>query len=196
MLKRDELYSNVAVNESSVNEISYNSHFSIKRQKNMIILETNMGEIHITVNTEKAPITAKNFTDYVEDGFFDKTIFHRVIPNFMVQGGGMTEDMQQKTTKENIENEAKNGLKNVKYSVAMARTMAPHSASSQFFINVADNQFLDFPGQDGWGYCVFGEVVAGQDIVDKIEKVETINLGGHADVPGEAVIITKASIKE
>ena len=196
MLKRDELYSNVAVNESSVNEISYNSHFSIKRQKNMIILETNMGEIHITVDAEKAPITAKNFTDYVEDGFFDGTIFHRVIPNFMIQGGGMTEDMQQKTTKANIENEAKNGLKNVKYSVAMARTMAPHSASSQFFINVADNQFLDFPGQDGWGYCVFGEVVAGQDIVDKIEKVETINLGGHSDVPGEAVIITKASIKE
>ena len=196
MLKRDELYSNVAVNESSVNEISYNSHFSIKRQKNMIILETNMGEIHITVDAEKAPITAKNFTDYVEDGFFDGTIFHRVIPNFMIQGGGMTEDMQQKTTKANIENEAKNGLKNVKYSVAMARTMAPHSASSQFFINVADNQFLDFPGQDGWGYCVFGEVVAGQDIVDKIEKVETINLGGHSDVPGETVIITKASIKE
>ena len=196
MLKRDELYSNVAVNESSVNEISYNSHFSIKRQKNMIILETNMGEIHITIDKEKAPITAKNFTDYVEDGFFDGTIFHRVIPNFMIQGGGMTEDMQQKTTKENIENEAKNGLKNVKYSVAMARTMAPHSASSQFFINVADNQFLDFPGQDGWGYCVFGEVVAGQDIVDKIEKVETINLGGHADVPGEAIIITKASIKD
>ena len=162
----------------------------------MIILETNMGEIHITVDTEKAPVTAKNFTDYVEDGFFDGTIFHRVIPNFMIQGGGMTEDMQQKTTKANIENEAKNGLKNVKYSVAMARTMAPHSASSQFFINVADNQFLDFPAQDGWGYCVFGEVVAGQDIVDKIEKVETINLGGHADVPGEAVIITKAFIKE
>ena len=196
MLKRDELYSNVAVNESSVNEISYNSHFSIKRQKNMIILETNMGEIHITVDAEKAPISAKNFTDYVEDGFFDGTIFHRVIPNFMIQGGGMTEDMQQKTTKENIENEAKNGLKNVKYSVAMARTMAPHSASSQFFINVADNQFLDFPGQDGWGYCVFGEVVKGQDVVDKIEKVETINLGGHSDVPGETVIITKASIKE
>jgi len=196
LLKSDELYSNVAVNESSVNEISYNSHFSIKRQKNMIILETNMGEIHITVDAEKAPITAKNFTDYVEDGFFDGTIFHRVIPNFMIQGGGMTEDMQQKTTKANIENEAKNGLKNVKYSVAMARTMAPHSASSQFFINVADNQFLDFPGQDGWGYCVFGEVVAGQDVVDKIEKVETINLGGHSDVPGETVIITKASIKE
>ncbi len=162
----------------------------------MIILETNMGEIHITVDAEKAPITAKNFTDYVEDGFFDGTIFHRVIPSFMIQGGGMTEDMVQKTTKATIENEAKNGLKNVKYSVAMARTMAPHSASSQFFINTNDNQFLDFPGQDGWGYCVFGEVVAGQDIVDKIEKVETINLGGHADVPGEAVIITKATIQD
>ena len=162
----------------------------------MIILETNMGEIHITVDAEKAPITAKNFTDYVEDGFFDGTIFHRVIPNFMVQGGGMTEDMQQKPTKANIENEAKNGLKNVKYSLAMARTSAPHSASSQFFINVNDNQFLDFPGQDGWGYCVFGEVVSGKDVVDLIEKVETINLGGHSDVPGEAVIINKAFIKD
>ena len=162
----------------------------------MIILETNMGEIHINVDADKAPISAKNFTDYVEDGFFDGTIFHRVIPGFMVQGGGMTEDMQQKPTKANIENEAKNGLKNVKYSLAMARTAAPHSASSQFFINVNDNQFLDFPGQDGWGYCVFGEVVEGKDVVDKIEKVETINLGGHSDVPGEAVMIIKASIKD
>ena len=110
----------------------------------MVILETNMGEIHINVDADKAPISAKNFTDYVEDGFFDGTIFHRVIPGFMVQGGGMTEDMQQKPTKANIENEAKNGLKNVKYSLAMARTAAPHSASSQFFINVNDNQFLDF----------------------------------------------------
>ena len=162
----------------------------------MIILETNMGEIHINVDADKAPISAKNFTDYVEDGFFDGTIFHRVIPGFMVQGGGMTEDMQQKPTKANIENEAKNGLKNVKYSLAMARTAAPHSASSQFFINVNDNQFLDFPGQDGWGYCVFGEVVTGKDVVDKIEKVETINLGGHSDVPGEAIMIIKASIKD
>ena len=162
----------------------------------MIILDTNMGEIHITVDAAKAPITAKNFTDYVEEGYFDGTIFHRDIQNLMIQGGGMTEDMHQKTTKATIENEAKNGLKNVKYSVAMARTMAPHSASSQFFINTNDNQFLDFPGQDGWGYCVFGEVVAGHDVVDKIEKVETINLGGHADVPGEAVIINKASISE
>ena len=158
----------------------------------MVILETNMGEIHINVDVDKAPITVKNFIDYVEDGFFEGTIFHRVIPNFMIQGGGMTEDMQQKPTKATIENEAKNGLKNNKYSVSMARTMAPHSASSQFFINVADNQFLDFPGQDGWGYCVFGEVVAGHDVVDKIQSVETLNLGGYDDVPANPIIITKA----
>ena len=162
----------------------------------MVILETNMGEIHINVDAEKAPITAKNFIDYVEDGFFEDTIFHRVIPNFMIQGGGMTEDMQQKPTKATIENEAKNGLKNVKYSVAMSRTSAPHSASSQFFINANDNQFLDFPAQDGWGYCVFGEVVAGQDVVDKIQSVETLNLGGHADVPANPIIITKAFVQD
>jgi peptidyl-prolyl cis-trans isomerase B (cyclophilin B) len=162
----------------------------------MVILETSMGQIHITLNAEKAPITVKNFTDYVEDGFFDDTIFHRVIPNFMIQGGGMTEDMQQKTTKASIENEAKNGLKNNKYSIAMARTMAPHSASSQFFINVADNDFLNYPGQDGWGYCVFGKVISGQEVVDKIQLVETINLGGHADVPAEPVVINKALIQE
>jgi peptidyl-prolyl cis-trans isomerase B (cyclophilin B) len=162
----------------------------------MVILDTSMGEIHITLDAEKAPITVKNFTDYVEDGFFDDTIFHRVIKNFMIQGGGMTEDMQQKTTKASIENEAKNGLKNKKYSIAMARTMAPHSASSQFFINVADNEFLNYPGQDGWGYCVFGKVISGQEVVDKIQLVETINLGGHADVPAEPVVINKASIQE
>ena len=162
----------------------------------MVILETSMGEIHITLDAEKAPITVKNFTDYVENGFFDDTIFHRVIPNFMIQGGGMTEDMQQKTTKASIENEAKNDLKNNKYSIAMARTMAPHSASSQFFINVADNDFLNYPGQDGWGYCVFGEVISGQEVVDKIQLVETINLGGHANVPAEPVVINKALIQE
>ena len=162
----------------------------------MVILDTSMGQIHITLDAKKAPVTVKNFTDYVEDGFFDDTIFHRVIPNFMIQGGGMTADMQQKTTKANIENEAKNGLKNNKYSIAMARTMAPHSASSQFFINVADNDFLNYPGQDGWGYCVFGEVVFGQEVVDKIQLVETINLGGHADVPAEPVVINKAFIQE
>ena len=191
-----KLYSNVDLYESTVNEISYNSHFLLNRQKTMVILETNMGEIHINVDADKAPITAKNFIDYVEDGFFEDTIFHRVIPNFMIQCGGMTEDMQQKPTKATIENEAKNGLKNNKYSVAMARTTAPHSASSQFFINIADNQFLDFPGQDGWGYCVFGEVVTGQDVVDKIQSVETLNLGGHADVPASPIIVTKAFIQD
>jgi peptidyl-prolyl cis-trans isomerase B (cyclophilin B) len=162
----------------------------------MVILETSMGEIHITLDAEKAPITVKNFTDYVEDGFFDDTIFHRVIKNFMIQGGGMTEDMQQKTTMASIENEAKNGLKNIKYSIAMARTTAPNSASSQFFINVADNDFLNYPGQDGWGYCVFGKVISGQEVVDKIQIVETINLGGHADVPANPIVINKAFIKE
>ena len=162
----------------------------------MVILQTSMGQIHITLDTEKAPITVKNFTDYVEDGFFDNTIFHRVIENFMIQGGEMTKDMQQKTTKASIENEAKNGLKNKKYSIAMARTTAPHSASSQFFINVADNDFLNHPGQDGWGYCVFGEVVNGQDVVDQIQSVETLNLGGQADVPANAIVINKAFIKE
>ena len=162
----------------------------------MVILETNMGEIHINVDADNAPITAKNFIDYVEDGLFEGTIFHRVIPNFMIQCGSMTEDMQQKPTKATIENEAKNGLKNNKYSVSMARTQAPHSASSQFFINVANNQFLDFPGQDGWGYCVFGEVVAGQDVVDKIQSVETLNLVGNADVPASPNIITKAFIQD
>jgi len=162
----------------------------------MIILQTNMGDIHLNLNAEKAPITVKNFIDYIEDGSFNETIFNRVIPNFMVQGGGMTQDMQQKPTKANIENEAKNGLKNNKYTVAMARTGAPHSASSQFFINVADNQFLDCPGQDGWGYCVFGEVVEGRQVVDKMQTVETLNLGGHADVPADPIIIEKAYIQE
>jgi len=161
----------------------------------MIIFETNMGDIHITVDSEKAPISAKNFTDYVESGFFDETIFHRVIKNFMIQGGGFTQDMMQKSTNAEIENEAKNGLKNSKYSLSMARTAAPHSASSQFFINTKDNSFLDFPGQDGWGYCVFGEVVEGFDVVDKINEVSTGNKGGHGDVPNDSVIVTKAYIK-
>jgi len=161
----------------------------------MIIFETNMGDIHITVDSEKAPISTKNFTDYVESGFFDETIFHRVIKNFMIQGGGFTQDMMQKSTNAEIENEAKNGLKNSKYSLSMARTAAPHSASSQFFINTKDNSFLDYPGQDGWGYCVFGEVVEGFDVVDKINEVSTGNNGGHGDVPIDSVIVNKAYIK-
>ncbi len=160
----------------------------------MIILKTNLGDISIELNEDKAPISTKNFTDYVQQGFYDGTIFHRVIKNFMLQGGGFSENMQQKSTNAEIENEAKNGLKNIKYSVAMARTNAPHSASSQFFININDNAFLDFPGQDGWGYCVFGEVVAGKEVVDAMAKVATGNKSGHADVPNEAVIINQAIV--
>ena len=173
----------------------YNLYFYLNGLETMIIFETNMGNIHINVDAEKAPISAQNFIDYVNDGFYDGTIFHRVIKNFMIQGGGFIEDMSQKETKAEIENEANNGLKNAKYTLAMARTNAPHSASSQFFINISDNSFLDYPGQDGWGYCVFGEVSEGQDVVDKIGAVATGNHGGHADVPNDAVIVNKAYIK-
>lgn len=162
----------------------------------MIILETNIGDIHIELNAEKAPNTCENFTAYVKDGFYDGTIFHRVIKKFMIQGGGFTKNMQEKPTKGEIKNEADNGLKNTKYTVAMARTAAPHSASSQFFINTSTNNFLNHPGQDGWGYCVFGEVVKGLDVVDKINQVSTGNKGMHADVPNDAVIITKTTIEE
>ena len=158
----------------------------------MIIFETNMGNIHIDVDIDKAPITAQNFIDYASEGFYDGTIFHRVINSFMIQGGGFNEDMIQKSTKAEIENEAKNGLKNNKYTISMARTAAPHSASSQFFINTSDNAFLDYPGQDGWGYCVFGEIVEGQEVVDKINAVATGNKAGHADVPNDPVVINKA----
>ncbi|SMN13842.1 Peptidyl-prolyl cis-trans isomerase PpiB [Bathymodiolus heckerae thiotrophic gill symbiont] len=162
----------------------------------MIIFETNMGKICIEVDAKKVPKTAKNFIDYVENGFYDGTIFHRVIKNFMIQGGGFTEDMSEKSTQSEIENEAKNGLKNTKYSLSMARTAAPHSASSQFFINTTNNSFLDYPAQDGWGYCVFGEVVEGHAIVDKINTVKTGHQGMHADVPDEVVVINKASVKK
>ena len=158
----------------------------------MIIFETNMGDIHISVDADKAPISAKNFTDYIESGFFDDTIFHRVIKNFMIQGGGFNEDMSQKPTNAEIENEAKNGLKNSKYTLSMARTAAPHSASSQFFINTKDNSFLDYPGQDGWGYCVFGEVVDGYEVVESISLVKT----GEQDKPAEPVVIEEIVIKE
>lgn len=160
----------------------------------MIILTTNVGNIEINLFADKAPITAKNFIEYVEQGFYDNTIFHRVIKNFMIQGGGFDAKMQQKTTNPEIENEAKNGLSNKKYTLAMARTNAPHSASSQFFINVADNKFLDYPAQDGWGYCVFGEVVSGQDVVDKITTTPTGNQAGHSDVPNDIIIINTAKI--
>ena len=162
----------------------------------MIKLTTNLGVISIELDHNKAPKTAANFEQYVKEGFYDGTIFHRVIDNFMIQGGGFDQNMQQKPTHEPIENEAKNGLKNDRYTIAMARTMQPHSASSQFFINVKDNDFLNHtaPDMHGWGYAVFGKVVEGQDVVDKIKTVKTGNRAGHQDVPVENVIIEKAEI--
>ncbi len=162
----------------------------------MIRLTTNHGDIAIELDFDKAPITAKNFEDYVRDGHYDGTIFHRVINGFMIQGGGMDTRFMQKPTRESIPNEAKNGLKNKTGTIAMARTMDPHSASAQFFINVADNGFLDYPGQDGWGYCVFGKVTEGMDVVNKIKGVKTGNRQGHQDVPVEDVVIEKAVVVE
>lgn len=163
----------------------------------MIVLTTNHGEIKIELNYDKAPKTAANFEQYVKEGFYDGVIFHRVINNFMVQGGGFEPGMVQKTTRETIENEADNGLTNDKYTLAMARTMDPHSASAQFFINVADNDFLNHSGKNtqGWGYAVFGKVVEGQDVVDKIKGVSTTMRAGHQDVPAEDVIIEKAEVQ-
>ena len=159
-------------------------------------LTTNHGVITIALNEEKAPKTVANFKSYVEAGHYDGTIFHRVIKNFMIQGGGMEPGMNQKATQAPIENEAANGLKNKRGSIAMARTSDPHSATAQFFINVVDNDFLDFkaPSGQGWGYCVFGEVVEGMDVVDAIRKVKTGSKGFHQDVPAEDVIIEKAEV--
>ncbi|MBW2981078.1 peptidylprolyl isomerase [Candidatus Woesearchaeota archaeon] len=161
----------------------------------VVVLETNMGNIEIELYSDKAPISAKNFLDYVNEGFFDGLIFHRVIPGFMVQGGGFDKDMNQKETKEPIKNEADNGLKNEKYTLAMARTQVVDSATSQFFINVAANTFLDNGVRD-FGYAVFGKVSVGTDIVDKIEAVETTTKNGHQNVPVEPVIIEKAFVKK
>ena len=168
----------------------------------MIKLHTNFGVIGIELNHEKAPETAANFEQYVKDGFYDGVIFHRVIKGFMIQGGGMDTDMNEKDTREPIQNEAHNGLKNEKYTIAMARTSAPHSASAQFFINTANNDFLNYRAKElhgrevvqEWGYAVFGKVVEGTDVVDAIEKVSTKRHGYHDDVPSEAVVITKAEI--
>lgn len=162
----------------------------------MIKLHTNHGIIGIELNAEKAPETAKNFQQYVEDGHYNGTIFHRVIGKFMIQGGGFEPGMKQKPTRAPIDNEAANGLKNNKYTLAMARTGDPHSATAQFFINVSDNGFLDFksPNGNGWGYCVFGEVVEGKDVVDNIERVATGKRGMHDDVPVEDVVIEKAEV--
>ena len=163
----------------------------------MIKLTTNKGVITLELDHDNAPITAANFEQYVKDGFYDGVIFHRVIPNFMIQGGGMTPDMKEKDTREPIQNEAQNGLKNNKYTIAMARTMAPHSASAQFFINTKDNDFLNHtsPSMHGWGYAVFGKVIEGQSVVDQIAGVTTGRRGMHDDVPKDDVLIEKAEIK-
>lgn len=165
-----------------------------KGKMKMVKLHTNQGIITLQLDAEKAPVTVQNFLDYVNSGFFSNTIFHRVIPNFMIQGGGFEPGMKQKPTNAPIKNEAKNGLKNEKYSIAMARTGDPHSATAQFFINTKTNDFLDYPGQDGWGYCVFGKVVEGMEVVDAIGKVKTGSSGFHQDVPKEDVIIIKAEV--
>ncbi|MET8773586.1 peptidylprolyl isomerase [Nocardia sp. NPDC004654] len=159
-------------------------------------LETNFGAIVLELDAEKAPKTVQNFVDYVNAGHYNGTIFHRVIPNFMIQGGGFEPNMRQKGTNAPIQNEANNGLKNNKYTVAMARTNDPHSATAQFFINVADNDFLNHsaPTPSGWGYTVFGAVVDGAEVVDKIAGVRTGSAGMHQDVPLEAVVIESASI--
>lgn len=159
-------------------------------------LHTNHGDITIELDEEKAPKSAANFLEYAKKGHYDGTVFHRVINGFMVQGGGFTSGMQQKSTDKPITNEADNGLKNDKYTVAMARTNDPHSATAQFFINVADNAFLDHtaPTSGGWGYCVFGKVTDGIDIVDKIKGVKTGRAGGHQDVPVDDVLIERAEV--
>ncbi len=161
-------------------------------------LETNMGDIILRLDDAKAPITVKNFLEYVKSGHYDGTIFHRVIKDFMIQGGGMTPDMKQKPTNKPIKNEASNGLDNEAYTVAMARTSDPNSATAQFFINVKDNKFLNYsaPTPQGYGYTVFGKVIKGQKIVDKIKAVPTGNRAMHQDVPVDPVIIVKASVIE
>jgi peptidyl-prolyl cis-trans isomerase B (cyclophilin B) len=168
--------------------------FSMSKVK----LSTNHGDIVLQLDAEKAPLTTENFVQYVKEGHYDGTVFHRVIKGFMIQGGGFEAGMNQKKTRASIQNEADNGLKNKKYSIAMARTMEPHSASAQFFINASDNDFLNHSGKNvqGWGYAVFGEVIEGREIVDAIEKVATGSKAGHQDVPKEDVIIEKAEIIE
>jgi len=160
----------------------------------MVRLHTNHGVIAIELDAERAPKTVENFLQYVRSGHYDNTVFHRVINGFMIQGGGFEPGMRQKPTKAPIDNEAANGLRNAKYTLAMARTSDPHSATAQFFINVADNDFLNHtaPNSQGWGYCVFGKVAEGTEVVDKIRSVRTTRSGGHQDVPEEDVLILRA----
>ena len=164
----------------------------------MVIMKTTFGEIRLELDAEKAPKTVANFLNYAREGFYDGTIFHRVIDNFMIQGGGFDADMQQKSAGAPIENEADNGLKNDFGTIAMARTMDPHSATAQFFINVKDNDFLNHSGKNpqGWGYAVFGKVTAGSEVLDKIRAVPTTSRGGHQDVPADPVIIESVEVVE
>jgi peptidyl-prolyl cis-trans isomerase B (cyclophilin B) len=159
-----------------------------------VLIKTNMGNITVELDAEKAPKSVANFLDYAGKGHYNNTIFHRVIGNFMIQGGGFEPGMKQKPADQTVENEAKNGLKNEAYTLAMARTSDPHSASAQFFINVTNNTFLDYPGQDGWGYAVFGKVTEGKDVVDQIKKVKTSRSGMFSDVPVEPVIIESVEV--
>ena len=161
-----------------------------------VLLKTNMGDIVLELNQEKASKTVVNFLQYVKSGQYNGTIFHRVIGNFMIQGGGFDKDMREKATRAPIPNEAQNGLKNDPYTIAMARTGNPHSATAQFFINTQSNNMLNYPGQDGWGYAVFGKVIKGTEIVDKIRQVNTGNRGPHQNVPLQAVIIESATITQ
>jgi cyclophilin family peptidyl-prolyl cis-trans isomerase len=160
----------------------------------MINIKTNRGSFTIELDKNKAPISSENFLNYVNNGFYKGTIFHRVIDGFMIQGGGFDEAMGQKDTEAPIKNEANNGLKNEAYTLAMARTSDPDSATSQFFINVSNNSFLDYPGQDGFGYCVFGKVTEGKDIIDQIKSIETGSSNGHQDVPLEPIIVEDVSL--
>ena len=161
----------------------------------MITFKTNLGDIKIALDFDNAPVTAKNFQQYVEEGHYNGTIFHRVIKGFMAQGGGFAPGLEEKETRASIQNEANNGLSNKRGTLAMARTQEPHSASAQFFINLTDNNFLDFTAENmqGWGYCVFGEVVEGMDIVDKMTLIETGNMYGHCDVPKDDIVIESAT---
>ena len=162
----------------------------------LVQLTTSAGTIKIELDSAKAPLSAENFISYVKAGHYDNTVFHRVIPGFMIQGGGFEPGMKQKPTQAAIQNEANNGLKNQKYTLAMARTSAPHSATAQFFINATNNDFLNFSSESpqGWGYAVFGRVVEGTDVVDQIERVKTGRKGGHDDVPVEDVVILSATL--
>jgi len=171
---------------------------SDKQTTTMVILSTSAGDITLELDAEKAPKTVANFLEYANEGYYDGTIFHRVIAGFMIQGGGFTEQMNQKPTKSAIPNEADNGLTNVQYTIAMARTSEPHSATSQFFINASDNAFLNFKStqSDQYGYAVFGKVVEGQEVVDQIEQVRTGRVGPHGDVPLEPVVINSVKVAE